>query len=335
MSLGSPIRRASLIAIILCSSAIAIPAQTSRRASSPATAKSTLEGQVLLPGGQPVDRRIKIELSTLRDPGMSLYTDTNGRFTYDNLQAGSYTVEAIDDQNRYASSKEQIVLSRGQQATIRIYLREKGSPASTGSDTLVSANETDQQIPSEARREYEKAQQLIKDGLTGDAIEHLKQAVLLYPSYLRAHNDLGVQYLNIKEYHDAEEQFGEAIDIDPKAFNPRLNLGIVLIQQGRHSAALDQLTQAVSIDSSKAAGHLYIGIAYLGTDALETAQRELTKALALGEAEFWAAHYYLAHVHLKEGNAEKAAQELQTFLADARDPQLQNSARQLLAKLKH
>lgn len=335
MSLGSRIRWASLAATILCSSASAINAQTSGRTSVQATSRSALMGQVLLPGGQPVDRRIKIELSTLRDPGMSLYTDTNGRFAYDNLQPGSYTIEAIDDQNHYASAKEQIVLNRGQEATIRIYLRDRGASVGTSGGPVVSANEADQQIPSEAKREYERAQQSIKDGMVQEAIQHLLEAISLYPSYLRAHNDLGVQYLNLKHYQDAEDQFGLALEIDPKAFNPRLNLGIVLIQQGRHLAALDQLSQAVSVDSSKAAGHLYIGIAYLGTDNLETAERELMRALVLGESEYWAAHYYLAHVHLKAGDSEKAIHELETFLADAKDPQLQDSARQLLAKLKH
>jgi tetratricopeptide (TPR) repeat protein len=327
------IRKTALLAIIIISLISATMGQT-RRVTVPAGSTATIQGQVLLPGGQPIDRRIKISLSTLRDPGLSLYTDTNGQFTYDNLQPGNYSVEAMDDQNHYASGKEQIALTRGQQATIKIYLREKGESAEKKGD-VVSAHSGDQQVPSEARREYEKATQLTRDGMPQEAIAHLQEAIALYPSYMMAHNDLGIAYLNLNQLQDAADQFGSAIDIDPKAFNPRLNLGIVFIHQGKHSEALDQLTQAVSIDSSQASGHLYIGIAYLGADNLETAERELMRALELGENQFRAAHYYLAHVHLKKGDSEKAVQELQAFLADATDPQLTESARQLLATLKH
>src|SRR5215472_19014294 len=123
MSLRPTLWNAVFVLAVVNSLTSTMNGQT-KRVTAPAASQASIEGQVLLPGGQPVDRRIKIELSTLRDPGMSLYTDTNGRFAYDNLQPGSYTIEAIDDQNHYASAKEQIVLNRGQEATIRIYLRD-------------------------------------------------------------------------------------------------------------------------------------------------------------------------------------------------------------------
>ena len=332
MSLRPTLWNAVFVLAVVNSLTSTMNGQT-KRVTAPAASQASIDGQVLLPGGEPIDRRIKIELSTLRDPGITLYTDANGHFSYENLAPNNYTVEAIDDQNRYASGKEQIALSRGQQATIKIYLRDR-SGSSEGKGSVVSASANEQQVPSEARREYEKATVSIKNGQAEEGIRHFRQAISIYPSYLKARNDLGIEYLNLKQFQDAAEQFGAAIEIDPKAFNPRLNLGIVFIQQGRHSEALAQLTEAISIDSSQASAHLYIGIAYLGADSLEPAERELTRALGLGDAQFWAAHYYLAYVHLKEGNAEKAIQELQTFLTDAKDPQLEHSARELLAKLK-
>jgi tetratricopeptide (TPR) repeat protein len=335
MRFESEIQRAGPLTIVLVSLISAasgqIPTPTVPGAT---TARGRIEGKVLLPGGQPVDKRIKIILSTLRDPGMITYTDTGGYFKYDSLAPGVYSVEAIDDSNRYESGIERVSINRAERIVIQVYLREKKTPAENLKGEVVSAHASDQEVPGPAKREYEKAKQLAKDGMAQDAIEHLRQAIKIYPAYLMAHNDLGIQYLKLGQLPEAADQFGAAIEIDPKAFNPRLNIGIVMIQQQKYSEALDQLTQAVSIDSSQPAGHLYIGVAYLGGDSLESAERELRKALELGGPTYWVAHYHLAGVHLKKGEREGAIRELEVYLQNSPSGPQAKQARLLLDSLK-
>jgi tetratricopeptide (TPR) repeat protein len=288
----------------------------------------------LLPGGQPVDRRIKIVLSTLRDPGMIVYTDTGGYFKYEGLSPGAYSLEAVDDSNRYDKGVERVTINRAERISVQVYLKDKIVTAETPKGEVVSAYAGDQNVPGPAKREFDKARQLSKNGMAQEAIEHYKEAIKIYPSFLMAHNDLGVQYLALGKLQNAADEFGAAIDIDPKAFNPRLNLGIVLTQQQKFIEALDQLAQAVSMDSSQASGHFYLGVASLGADDLDAAQRELGKALELGGSGYSVAHYHLAGVHLKKGNRDQAIHELETYLTLSPGGDQARQARQLLDQIK-
>jgi tetratricopeptide (TPR) repeat protein len=193
-------------------------------ASRDSTNNGVIAGRVVMPSGHPVSERIRITLSTLNDPGLVLYTDANGFFGFENLAQGTYYVEVSGDPKRYEPVTEQVRLMRGMKVSMS--LKEKGSASKPNTGNVVSSAETDQHVPDQARKEFEKATQLSTQGKTQEAIERYKQAIEIYPPYLMAHNDLGVQYLKLKQFDEAIEQFEAAIDIGPKAFNPRLNIGI-------------------------------------------------------------------------------------------------------------
>jgi tetratricopeptide (TPR) repeat protein len=265
---------------------------------------------------------------------MLVYTDTSGYFKYDGLTPGVYSLEAVDDSNKYDKGVERVTINRAERVSVQVYLKDKSATVENAKGEVVSAYSGDQNAPGPARREFDKARQLSKDGMAEQAIEHYKEAIKIYPAYLMAHNDLGVQYLALGRLQNAADEFGTAIDIDPKAFNPRLNLGIVLIRQQRFPEALDQLTQAVSMDSSHAAGHFYVGVASLGADDLDVAERELGKALEIGGPQYSVAHFHLAGVHLKKGDRDRAIHELETYLAASPSGDQANQARQLLEQIK-
>ena len=298
------------------------------------TGNGSIAGRVVMPSGHPVGERIRITLSTLSDPGLGLYTDANGYFNFDGLAQGNYYVEIAGDPKRYEPVTEQVRLMRGMRVNLVIPLREKGTPSKPNTGNVVSSAETDQHVPDQARKEFEKATGLANEGKLLEAIERYKQAIEIYPPYLMARNDLGVQYLKLKQLDDAIEQFEAAIDIGPKAFNPRLNIGIAMVEKKRFTDAIDQIIEALSIDSSSPAAHLYLGIASVETDDLDSASRELGKALALGGTEFAVAHYYKAHLFLKKGERDPAVSELKLYLEKLPRGEYADKARAMLDKLK-
>lgn len=306
----------------------------SRVPATDSTSTGSIDGRVVLPSGQPVSTRIKIILSTLNDPGVTLYTDTNGNFTFTNLRPGTYSVEASSDSNSYEPVIEQVRLYRGMRANLVMPLKEKPTAVGQKPGAIVSVAELDPNIPSAAKKEYDRATNLANSGKAEEAIAAYKKALSIYPSYLVAHNDLGVQYLNLKRAAEAVDEFGAAIEINPQVFNPRLNMGIALVQQERFLDAIEHLNQAVTIDSSAPAARLYLGIASAETDELEVAERELTLALSSGGAEYVIARYYLAQVHMKKGNRDQAVTELKAYLEKSPEGVHAARARQLLEKLK-
>ena len=58
-----------------------------------------------------------------------------------------------------------------------------------------SVSAKDLKAPGKARREYDKGYQLLMKKDAQSAIEHLKIATQIYPSYVAAHNALGTAYL--------------------------------------------------------------------------------------------------------------------------------------------
>jgi tetratricopeptide (TPR) repeat protein len=290
-----------------------------------------ISGRVVLPSGHPVTSSVRVILSSPEDPGLPTYTDNNGNFTFNNLREGAYTVEVYGDRKLYEPVFETVRVIRSR-VMLTIYLKEKvGTSASAGN--VVSAAEVDQKVPSQAKKEYDRAIRSLNVGKTHEAIDGLRRALALYPNYLMARNDLGVQYLKLNRLPEALEQFESAIEINTKAFNPRLNLGIVLVRQKRFTEALDHLRIADSIDSSSPSVHLYLGIALLETDESPSAERELGRALSLGGREYEIAHYYLGLVFMKNGDRERAIRELKSYIENSPDGEESARARQLLQRL--
>lgn len=310
------------------------PSPVPRQPTSRSTAEpASISGRVVLPSGHPVNNSVKIRLMSLIDEGMYIYTDNQGAFSFTNLGAGIYTVEVSGDPKLYETVTEQVNLTRGMRANVVISLKEKNSATSRPGGNVVSAAELDSNVPSPAKKEYEAATRLANDGKYQEAINRYKRALEIYPAYLKAHNDLGAQYLKLKRLDEAAAEFEAAIDINAKAFNPQLNLGIVLVQQKKFSLALDRLTLALSLDSTSAAAHLYFGIASAETDNLEAAQRELKTALSMGGDEYALAHFYLAVAYMKSGEKEATISELKSFLATSPTGEEAERARQLLKEI--
>jgi tetratricopeptide (TPR) repeat protein len=289
----------------------------------------------VLPSGHPVNDRVKITLSTLNDPGMLVYTDTNGAFNFTGLRQGTYTVEVSGDRKLYDTVTEQVTLLRGMRANLMINLRERGSSGNNKPGGVVSVAELDTNVPAAARKEYEKGSKLSLEGKREEAIAQFQRALKIHPAYLKARNDLGVQYIMLKQWPEAVEQFEAAIEINPKSFNPRLNMGIALVELQRSAEAMDHLNLAISIDSSSPAAHLYLGIAALRTEDLAAAESQLSTALSMGGAEHVIAHFYLANVHLKKGDRDRSIIELKTYLQKAPQGDKAAQARQLLDDLKN
>ncbi len=295
----------------------------------------SIDGRVVLPSGQPVPGRVKINLSTINDPGMTLYTDSNGGFTFGNLRSGTYFVEATSESTSYEPSSEQVRLQRGMRVTLIISLKEKPGAVGKKPGGVVSVAELDPNVPSAAKKEYDRATVLANSGKVEESIAAYKKALSIYPTYLVAHNDLGVQYLNLKKPADAADEFGAALEINPKAFNPRLNMGIALVEQDKFLDAIEHLNQAVSIDSSAPAARLYLGIASAETDELEAGERELGLALSSGGPEYVIARYYLAVIHMKKGKRDEAVRELKAYLEKSPEGALATRARQLIKTLEN
>lgn len=65
----------------------------------------------------------------------------------------------------------------------------------------------------------------------------------------RAHNNLGIYYLNEADYEKAEEQFKKALDMDDTSPHARYNLGVLYYRKDEQARALTLFRNAYNLDS--------------------------------------------------------------------------------------
>jgi len=283
--------------------------------------RNTIQGRIFLPGGRKLDVRAKVRMRNLTGYDRFLFSDDSGAFAFRRLSSGTYTVtvEAGTDFQVWSESVDIIEPPRrqndpGSTYTVTVMLQLKVNAGSGKPGTVdVSAGG----VPEQARDLYKRA---VESGQSGDhkkAIEQLKEALAIYPQFMTALNELGVQYIGTKEWDKAADSLRKAISIAPNAFHPRLNYGIVLIHAKNYKDAATELSLAVQKDSSSGPAHFYLGRALVSLGNYAAAEKFLKQSISIGGDEVIEAHRYLGAVYIETRNGQLAVDELETYLKAA------------------
>jgi tetratricopeptide (TPR) repeat protein len=327
----------ALVLGCLCSLAVPglpqeIPQDIRRREGDPNNAG--IEGRILLPSGQSADFNIKVILSDVKRPLITLHTNKHAEFRFPDLSEGEYYVQVIADENLYEPSTQTVRLARSQLSYLTFTLRKKALVTTrTSNAAMVSTSELSERVPVAARKEFSQGVKLAGKGDTSGAIEHLQRAVAIYPDYVAAINNLGVQYLKLKEFDEAAAQFHLALEKEPRYFNSIINLTLVMLERQDYMGAIARLNEAIAVDSSRAPAYLLLGISLLNVGELIGAERALSRALLTGGADCVVAHYCLAQLYLKSGRDDEASRSLRAYLEEAPKGEFAKEAKSLLNRL--
>lgn len=286
--------------------------------------RHSIKGRVVFPSGQRADVRLKIRLESPGAGDITVLSDTNGSFGFQSLRPGSYTI-TIEGGDFFETAREYVfiepatvsarrttgaVIPLARPFTVQVYLRAKPSaPTTTGILDATLAG-----LPSKAVDHYRQALQSSSQGDNEQAIEQLKLALQVHPTFALALNELGVQYLKAGQLDKSAATLQTAISTSPEAFEPRLNYGIVLLNQRKYAAAEDQLREALKKNGTAVTAHLYLGIALVHLRRYSEAEAALKKCIELGGARVGQAHYYLGGLYWRAGDYKRAADELEQYL---------------------
>jgi len=280
--------------------------------------KNTISGRIFLPGGQRLDRRVKVKLTGLATGEQFQMSDDSGAFSFRRLQGGRYIV-VVDAGSEFEIHSEAVDIiapasRRGDPGvTVPIYitLRIKAS-VSPGVPGTVDAKAG--ALPEAAKELYKQATESAKAGDAKKAIEELNKALEIYPNFMAALNQLGVQYMELKEWTKAVEALRKAIAIAPDAFHPRLNYGIVLTQLKKYKDAVVELNIAVQKDKTSSPANFYLGRALVSLGNYDAAESALRQTITIGADEAVEAHRYLGAVYIEKHDSTRAAEELEAYL---------------------
>lgn len=282
--------------------------------------------------------RAAVSLNGATSPfAASTLSDSQGRFRFRSLEAGTYTLivfipgrgearQTVEVGPGAADSKGRVTvemqISDSRLATVEA-LRRKN---------LISARELT--IPEKARREYLEAQKKLSRREVAAAVAHLERAVEIAPQFVAAWNNLGTIAYQSRDFTRAEKCFREALDRDAEAFEPAVNLGGVLLTLLKFDEALKYNLYSVLMRPNDALANSQLGMDYLALGDLDRGLKYLTTAKQLDPAHFSHPQLSLAEIHLQRNERGAAADELEDFVQRHPDWPQAAQVREAIAKLR-
>ncbi len=278
-----------------------------------------ISGTVFNPTGHPVNRRMGIRLVTEGKGEFVGTTDSYGQFIFGGLPAGSYLIY-VDREDEFETVVQTVVITHNVEAfegnlikpTYNVALRLKDKINSRPKPAVVDS--VSASAPKRSTEFYLKALELSKKGDHAGAIEQLELAVVEFPGFINAHNEMGVQYMKLNDLEKADEALLAALKIKPDSFEPLLNRGIVLLRQKRYAESEASLKSALTANASSAVAEYYLGRTLTALERFDEAERALLQSVTLSGDAMHEAHRMLANLYIARGNDARAIEELEKYL---------------------
>jgi type IV pilus assembly protein PilF len=111
-------------------------------------------------------------------------------------------------------------------------------------DIMTESDEPE--VRKRARIRMELAVGYFEHGQTKVALDELKQAIAIDPSFPEAYNMRGLIYMRLNDMQQADDSFRRAVSLNPGDSNVQHNYGWLLCQQGRYEEAQRAFDAAMS-----------------------------------------------------------------------------------------
>jgi predicted Zn-dependent protease len=301
----------------------------------PSASRNTIQGDIITPNGQRLDHPVIVWLSSSRGE-ISTTSNGNGSFFFRQLGGGRFMVR-VDAGGAYETATEEVNIADsgssgnmsrvGQIYSVQIHLRVKSNePITKG---VISANDP----PKAALDLFNQALASVKAGHRDKAIEQLKGAIAIHPTFVAALNGLGVQYLKLGNYKSAVETFTNALKLTPDNSTLHLNCGIALFSMNKPAEAETHFAAVLAKNELSGAAHLYHARALIGLNRLDEAEKDLIRAIEIGGDDVKLAHRYLAGIYVEKGQNVEAVKQLELYLIVSPDSKETDQIKNLIKEL--
>ncbi len=248
-------------------------------------------------------------------------TDGSGRYYFNGLRDGRYTVRAFAF--RYDLEDQEIPIEvltqniRGGEGTgyfqQDFYLAPKKGGLAETETSIVFA----QEIPLEAKKLYDKGIKNLAGKRTNEGIIELNQAVQIFPDYYLALNRVGRELYIIKKYKEAIPFLIKAVEVNNKSAISFYYLGYSLYNLGKeyNKSAIASLNQAYLLAPSSIQVLYVLGKVERSAGKFNEAEKHLLQAKKLSKIPMPEIHKELAQLYADDLKKYKdAADELELYL---------------------
>ena len=249
---------------------------------------SSVTGYIFTPERRPV-AQVWVELrNDVNRVVGRMRTDGSGRFFFNNLFNGRYSIRALPLGTGFSEQTEEIELtgigSRGQALPDNqqkdIYLRLRKSTGTVpGTNAVIFA----QQVPKEAEDLYKSAiadleRQMVKEGIQG-----LEKAIAVFPTYFLALQKLGTMRLVQGEFEPAIKVLGEAVAINSRCYECWYGIGYARYSTGKFLEAVIAVEKALVERPESEEANLLMGMSCRMTKDYQRAEKALKLAVKASE----------------------------------------------------
>lgn len=131
-----------------------------------------------------------------------------------------------------------------------------------------------------ARIRMELALGYLEQGKTTVALDEIKQAILIDPTYSDAFSLRGLIYMRLNDYGIAEESFNKALSLKPRDSNVLHNMAWLKCQDGRYAPSMAYFDRALAnpLYQERAKTHMAQGLCQIKAGQLPEAEASLIKS---------------------------------------------------------
>jgi tetratricopeptide (TPR) repeat protein len=300
---------------------------------------TTLIGQLRVTrfGSPPMRVLVKLERSGALVG--EVYSDAEGKFSFDELPANLYHIVVRQEGYRLIEMAVPINPATQHIAYVHLELIPEDKPGQPNQSTVKGSNPSmvDQaalgdKYPKEANKQYEKGTKAQREGKNSEAIRHYEKALAVAPGMYFARNDLGSLYLENQKFGEAEAEFKQVIAENQADANAYFNLSNVYLITGRLDEAAGFIEQGLKRQPQSGFGQFLMGSLLIKKGDTREAEQRLRVALK-ADPGLANAHLALVNLYIRQNRNDEAVSELSLFLKQFPDSNFAPHARELLGKM--
>lgn len=247
-------------------------------------------------------------------------TDSTGKYEFNNLGDGRFTVRVLPLRYDYEEQSDTVIIqtisaipgNSGADYQVKdFYLKPRRGSLAENEATVIFA----QEIPSEAKKAYEKGIKEFSNKKPDAGFTNLDQAVKIFPKYFLALHRLGREHFFRGRYGEAASFMLRAADINNKSGWSFYFLGSSLLKLKYYPAATIALNQAYILSPSSISVLISLGTVQRLTGKFKEAEKNLRQAQKLSNKDIPEIHRQLALLYGEDlKQYADAARELEEYL---------------------
>ena len=196
-----------------------------------------------------------------------------------------------------------------------------------------SISATSLKAPRDAKKAFERGQNLLKKGNKAEAAGEFSKAIQLYPMYAEALAQLGDIYANQGRNEEAKKLYGQAVEGDPRFLPPYFGLAQLAAREKDWKAVAELSGRALALNAYEyPVAYLFDAAANYNLHNFDRAEKSARAGQRLdSQHRLPRIDFILANVLMQRGDYAGAAEQLRSFLNHAPPGAEADEARGMLA----